>query len=192
MGAEGFGTAERLLQKVVEGVGAALPRDQVELGRALRRRAQRRERRVARLEQEEVRASLSSMTLKCAGTLASNGKSLSNRSAKACSVWILRPPGVSIVRANNCRAKARSGGPGAGAPLSTIASARASSRKARPVGELSEDALGHVGRRRLGVGEAQDLRRRRSGEQQPHHALGQDMGLAAAGVGRHPGRGLRV
>ena len=183
MGDEGFGAADRLPEKIVEPEGARLARDQVEPARALGRSAERRERLVARLDAAGVSISLSSMTLKCAGTLASNGKSRSNRSAKACSVWILSPPGVSIVRANSCRAKARSCGSGAGAPLSTIASVRASSERLVQSGELGEDALGHVGRRRLGVSEAQDLRRRRSIEQEPQHPLRQDMGLAAAGVG---------
>ncbi len=64
--------------------------------------------------------------------------------------------------------------------------------EARPERELAEHAIGHVGRRRLGVSEAQDLRRRRSVEQQPQHALCEDMGLAAAGVGGDPGRCFRI
>ena len=45
-------------------------------------------------------------------------------------------------------------------------------RKARPSGELGEDTLGHIGRRGFCVGQAQDLRRRRSLEEEPHHPLG--------------------
>ena len=104
-------------------------------------------------------ASRSSITLKCAGTLASNGKSCSSRSQKACRVWILRPPGVSIVRANNCRANVRSCGPGLSAPVSTIAARQRLVVEARPLGERPEDAARHVGGRGLGEGEAEDLRR---------------------------------
>src|ERR1700691_4819627 len=55
--------------------------------------------------------------------------------------------------------------------------------KTRPLRELAEYTVCHVGGRGLGVSEAEDLRRRRSVEQQPQHALCEDMGLAAAGVG---------
>ena len=64
--------------------------------------------------------------------------------------------------------------------------------EARPLRELAEHAIGHVGGRCLGVSKAQDLRWRRSVEQQPQHALCEDMGLAAAGVGGDPGRCLRI
>ena len=64
--------------------------------------------------------------------------------------------------------------------------------EACPEREFAEHAVGHVGRRRLGVSEAQDLRGRRSIEQQPEHALCEDMGLAAAGVGGDPGRCFRI
>jgi len=43
--------------------------------------------------------------------------------------------------------------------------------EARPLGESRENPVGHVGGRRLGVSEAQDLRRRRSIEQKPEHPL---------------------
>ncbi len=52
-------------------------------------------------------ASRSSSTRKPAGALASNGNRCSSRSQKAWIVWIFRPPGVSMVRANSLRAKAR-------------------------------------------------------------------------------------
>ena len=58
----------------------------------------------------------------------------------------------------------------------------------RPVGEIAEHAGRHLRRRRLGEGEAEDLGRRRAGEQQPDHALRQHVGLARAGVGGHPDR----
>ena len=64
--------------------------------------------------------------------------------------------------------------------------------EARPLRERGENALGHVGGRGLGVGEAEDLRRRRSAEQEPQHPLGEHVGLAAARVGGDPGRAPRV
>ena len=97
-----------------------------------------------------------------------------------------------MVRANNCRAKMR---------LARTRRVRAALdnclrqgavAEARPLRELAEHAIGHVGGRRLGVSEAEDLRRRRPVEQQAQDALCEDMGLAAAGVGGDPGRCLRI
>src|SRR5688572_19165405 len=62
----------------------------------------------------------------------------------------------------------------------------------RPCAEPPGDALAHLGSRRLGVGEAEDLLGRNAGEQQAQHALGQDVGLARAGIGLDPHRGVRV
>ena len=62
----------------------------------------------------------------------------------------------------------------------------------RPVGQRVEHADRHVGRGRLGEGEAQDAGGRHVAEQQPHHALRQHMRFARAGVGRHPGGTLRM
>ncbi len=64
--------------------------------------------------------------------------------------------------------------------------------EARPPGELLEDAARHIGGGGLGEGKAEDLRRLRPGEQQPQHALRQNVRLAAAGVGGNPGRGGRI
>ncbi len=59
----------------------------------------------------------------------------------------------------------------------------------RPFGERPEYAGRHIGGGGLGEGEAEDARWGRPGKQQPQHALGEHIGLAAAGVGRHPGGG---
>ena len=58
----------------------------------------------------------------------------------------------------------------------------------RPGPERPEQAVLHLGGRRLGVGEAQDLLRLGAGQQQPRDAVGQHAGLARAGVGRDPAR----
>ena len=55
-----------------------------------------------------------------------------------------------------------------------------------------EDAVRHVRRRRSRIGEAQDARRVGAVQQQPDHTLRQDVRLARAGIGGHPGRILRV
>ena len=64
--------------------------------------------------------------------------------------------------------------------------------KRRPFAEPVEDPLRHLGRRRLGEGEAEDAAGIGAGEQEADHPLRQDEGLARAGVGRHPGGGARV
>ena len=61
-----------------------------------------------------------------------------------------------------------------------------------PVRERVEHARRHVGGRRLGEGDAQDLHRIGAGEQQPDHPLRQHVGLAGARIGRHEGRDLRI
>ena len=53
-----------------------------------------------------------------------------------------------------------------------------------PAGELSEHAVRHVRRRRLGEGEAEDFCRIDAVEQQPDHPLRQHMRLAGTGIGR--------
>ena len=58
----------------------------------------------------------------------------------------------------------------------------------RPLRQPLRDAAAHLGRRRLGVGEAQHLVRPRPRQQQPQHPRGEHIGLARAGVGRHPHR----
>ena len=62
----------------------------------------------------------------------------------------------------------------------------------RPFRQPCEDAARHLGRRRLGVGQAEDLRRLDLRQEQPHDAFGQDMGLARAGIGRHEDRAFGV
>ena len=56
-----------------------------------------------------------------------------------------------------------------------------------PVTENLKHPVGHLARRRLGIGQAQDTRGIGTGEQQSHHPLGQHIGLAGTGIGRHPG-----
>ena len=164
MGAEGFGAAQRLLQKVIEGEGAALPRHQVELGHALRGRAQRRERPVARVEHEEaslvliddleMRRDIGLERKKPEQPLGEGVQRLNLEPARR-----LDRAGEQLPRKGELRRARRS------RAAFDDRLRKGLVRKARPPGELGEDALGHVGRRRLGVGEAQDLRRRRSLEQ---------------------------
>ncbi|GJE46348.1 hypothetical protein AEGHOMDF_5551 [Methylobacterium soli] len=61
-----------------------------------------------------------------------------------------------------------------------------------PAAEALEDADRHVGGGRLGEGEAEDAPRRRPVEEEPHHPVGEDLGLAGPGIGRDPGRGARI
>ena len=70
--------------------------------------------------------------------------------------------------------------------------AQARSSDAPPIRQLLGDAVGHLRRRRLGEGEAEDALRRRAGQQQAQHAVGQHLGLARAGRGGDPGRRRRV
>ena len=58
----------------------------------------------------------------------------------------------------------------------------------RPFGEPLEHAVRHFRRGRLGIGQAQDRGGAGAGEQQTDHALCQDMRLARARIGGHPGR----
>ena len=62
----------------------------------------------------------------------------------------------------------------------------------RPGAERAEQAVLHLGGGRLGVGEAEDLLRLAAREQQPRHPVGEDAGLAGAGIGGDPGGGRRV
>ena len=61
----------------------------------------------------------------------------------------------------------------------------------RPSAEPGGDPVGHLRRRGLGEGEAQDARRGGAVEQQPQDAPGQHMGLARAGAGADPGGDIR-
>ena len=56
-------------------------------------------------------------------------------------------------------------------------------------GQILLDPLDHLGRGRLGEGEAEDLARVGAGEQKAHHPVGQHPGLAGAGRGGDPDRG---
>ncbi len=104
-------------------------------------------------------ASRSSSGRKPAGTFASNGNRCSTRSQKAWMVWIFSPPGVSMTRANSFRAASRSGRLGRGAPISMMSAVSASSSSFVHLREPVEHPVGHVGRRRLGEGQAEDARR---------------------------------
>ncbi len=61
-----------------------------------------------------------------------------------------------------------------------------------PVSERGEHPLRHVGGGRLGEGDAEDLLRRDALQQQPDHALDQDMRLAGPGIGRDESGRRRV
>jgi len=57
----------------------------------------------------------------------------------------------------------------------------------RPATELVGEAVAHLGSRRLGEGEAEDALGLDAFEQQPRHAVGEDLRLARAGIGHDPG-----
>src|SRR5690606_32475459 len=61
-----------------------------------------------------------------------------------------------------------------------------------PFGKISEYAVRHVGRCRPRIGQAKYLGRVRALEKQPYDPLRQDMRLARAGIGRHPGGVPRI
>ena len=61
-----------------------------------------------------------------------------------------------------------------------------------PPAQARFDAQEHLGRGRLGEGQAQDALGVGTFEQEPQHPVGQDPGLAGAGIGRDPDRGRRV
>ncbi|ODN68363.1 hypothetical protein A6302_04338 [Methylobrevis pamukkalensis] len=61
-----------------------------------------------------------------------------------------------------------------------------------PTAQHLGDAVGHFGGRRLGEGEAEHRAGIGPGEQQPDHPARQHIGLARAGVGRHPDRAARM
>ena len=72
-------------------------------------------------------------------------------------------------------------------PSATSSAPSSASFEPHPVSEPGVDALGHLGRARLGEGEAQDRGRIDSGQQQAEDAGGEDVGLAGAGRGRKRG-----
>ena len=61
-----------------------------------------------------------------------------------------------------------------------------------PISEPRMDPPGHLGRARLGEGEAEDRGRIDAGEQQPQHPRGEDMGLAGPRRGRQRGMVARM
>ena len=62
----------------------------------------------------------------------------------------------------------------------------------RPFGQRIEYRFRHVGGGGLGEGEAKNFGRIGAAQQQPDDALRQHIGLARAGIGRHPGRHRRI
>ena len=61
-----------------------------------------------------------------------------------------------------------------------------------PGPEALEDTICHLRGRRLGEGKAENLGRIGAGEEQANHPLGQDMGLAGAGIGGDEDRPRRI
>ncbi len=64
--------------------------------------------------------------------------------------------------------------------------------KRGPAGQPLEHLVRHVGGGGLGEGDAEDFRRIDAAQQQVDHALGENIGLARAGIGRDEGRDVRV
>ncbi len=64
--------------------------------------------------------------------------------------------------------------------------------KADPARELGEHPVRHLGRGRLGEGEAQDAAGIDAGQQQPQDAVAQHRRLAGPGIGRDPGTHVGV
>ena len=107
-------------------------------------------------------------------------------------VCTFRPPGVSSASANSLRARARMRARDCSADaLGSLASSAASSSAVQS-DECLEHAVRHVGGRRLGEGDAQDFRRRGAVSSSRITRCAQHMGLARAGIGRHPGRDGRI
>ena len=105
---------------------------------------------------------------------------------------------LQAARASRPRAR-KAGAPGGDDPATALTpSSSASSSPSDclverdPLRQPLEDADRHVGGRRLGEGQAEDPPGRRPGQQEPQHAVAQNLGLAGAGVRRHPGRGARI
>jgi hypothetical protein len=61
-----------------------------------------------------------------------------------------------------------------------------------PAAQTAEQAVLHLGRGGLGIGQAQDALRLCAVQQQPRHPVCQDTGLARPGIRRQPGRGSGV
>ena len=107
-------------------------------------------------------------------------------------VWILSPPGVSSARAKSRRASASVVLVGAAVLDVLDGGGELRVGERRPFAEDVEDALRHLGGGGAGEGQAEDAAGVGAGEEQADDAVGEHMGLARAGIGRHPGRGARV
>ncbi len=59
----------------------------------------------------------------------------------------------------------------------------------RPATQAPEQAVLHLGRGGLGIGQAQNALRLYPVQQEPRYPVGQDAGLARSGICRQPGRG---
>ena len=158
------------LRRSSNAVGARLARDKVERLRTCRRRrsAPRAPRRAPQAAGACV--SLSSMTLKCAGNIGLERKEAQQPLGEGVQRLDLEPARRLDRAREQLPRESELLRPRLTAPQSTIACAQGVIVEARPLGELAEDALRHIGRRRLGVGEAQDLsgrRARRAGASAP-------------------------
>ena len=125
-------------------------------------------------------------------TLASNGKRCSSRSQKAWMVWIFSPPGVSIALAKRRRASSHAGCRARALPCARCAAARATSSSVTQAPSVSNTRVAMLAAAALvkvrtgccpGLTPSSNRRITRWDE----HG-----GLARAGIGRHPGRGLRI
>ncbi len=191
MRGERLGAAERLHQKLIESGRARLARNQVQRAHAFARSAEHGERRVARLAQEPLRFAFIE-NVEVSGHVRLERKEPEQSFGEGVQRLDLEAAG-GLDRAREqlpredevMRSRRGRSAVDDGLRQGLVV-------EARPLREFGENAVGHVCGRRLGVGETEDLRRRSSIEQEPQHALGEDMGLAAAGVGGHPGRVSRV
>ena len=112
---------------------------------------------------------------------------------KAWIVWMRRPAARRVEHAREQRAGAfASAGSSCASPSASRSWRRSASRIRTQLREPRVDALRHLGRARLGEGQAQDRGGIDAGEQQPQHARRQHLGLAGAGRGRQPDLPARV
>ena len=128
------------------------------------------------------------------GTPASSGKRRSSDWQKPWMVMIGRPGRqVEHARQAGCAHVAKLAAPSAGRPgAAARSSPQRRIRQDRETAEIVLDPRHHLGGRRLGEGEAEDLLRLGAGQQQAQHPIGEHAGLAGAGRGGDPDRACRV